>query len=160
RGGDAIPRAAGARGERRLAAHSRAKRLLGRSLLREERGVREQLEEAPLALQVVLEPPQRAARLARLFPAAPGVAFQRGHAQLLKSDADRALEVALVGVLPHGAAAVRAAGVAHDEHEVALLRSRLAPGEVVLRAHRRAVLVDAEEGKVQVVAREREVVGI
>src|SRR5438093_1400210 len=79
---------------------------------------------------------------------------------LLQPDPQRPLDVALVGELRDGAQPARAPGMAGDERELVLDRADRAPLEPVLGMHGLAGFVDAEEGEVQVVARERETVGI
>ena len=69
-------------------------------------------------------------------------------------------DVALELELRDGEPARGAARVAGDEGELALLGAALGPGEVVLRLDGLAVLVDAHEGDVQIVAGELEVVRV
>ena len=71
------------------------------------------------------------------------------------------VDVAIELELGVGVEAVRVAGIAGDEDQLAVGRALRAPLEVVLaRVERLAVLVDAEEGAVEVVARIREVVRV
>ena len=69
-------------------------------------------------------------------------------------------DVALQLELGDGRLALGAAGVAGDEHQVALLRGLARPAEEVARRERLALVVDAEERVVEAVAREVEVVGV
>src|SRR5262249_13097758 len=145
---DPVPGVAVLHGERPVGRHPRAQRLLRLAPAGEERRVGEQLEEAVLALEIGLDPAERPARLPRLLRPAPAVRVQGGDALVLERDPERPLEVALVLVLRHRAAAVRAARVPDDEHQVTLFRTRRTPRDPVLGMSGMTVLVDAEEREV------------
>ena len=62
--------------------------------------------------------------------------------------------------VPHGVQAVRLAGIARHEHQIVLLQARRIPLQIVRHFGRLAVLVDAEEADVEIVAGILEIVGV
>ena len=106
-------------------------------------------------LEAVLDAEDHARCLARLFHA-PGSVFL-GHSQhaLHGLEAQRIGEFALELELGQGHQAVGRAGVAGDEDQLAVGRALGAPFQVVGDLDRLAFLVGAEQGHVQVVARDR-----
>ena len=116
--------------------------------------------EAHVGLQRVLDREERLTRLTPGLGALPPVA-QEGLA-----DRARYGEPALIDLvaerleLGHRVVAVGLAGVARGEDHVSVLRSRRAPAQVLLRRERLVVLVDPEDGHIEVEARVVEVVGV
>ena len=89
-----------------------------------------------------------------------GEGLRRGDAALEVLGHRRSAHVALHQQLRHRVVALRAAGMAADEDQLARRSAFRAPLEKVGGAQRLAVLVDAEESHIQVVARIGEVVRI
>jgi hypothetical protein len=137
-----------------------AERILGGPLLRLERRIEQRAVLAAVQLLAVLEAQDRRAqpllerRIAGGGPAehVEAMVDQRAHARIAR--------LALVLELRLRQQALRAAGIAGQEHQFAVLRP-VAPDEVrVARVRRLAVDVGAAEREVERVARVDEVVGV
>ena len=121
------------------------------------------LEPRPVAgggLEAVLDAEDLRVGLAGGLGRGLGVGHQRLLAPLHGLEAHGDGEVAGVDHLGQGVLAAGAARVARDEGQVAGFEPALGPLEEVLGLVRLAVLVDAEDREVQVVAGEGEVVGV
>jgi len=99
-------------------------------------------------------------RPAGVLGAAVAPRLQRHFAAAHQVEEGRVLQVAGQFQVGHRVEAARAAGVAADEHQLVGIRPVRTPGEVMRRLGGFVVLVDAEKGHVEAVARVLEVIRI
>ena len=129
-------------------------------LLGQDGRVGQSFSAAQVDLQAVLQAEDGAAYQARLFRPLRGKGLGGGDAALQILGHGRTTHVALHQQLGHRVVALSRAGMAGDEDQLARRGALGAPLEIVIGVQRLAVLVDAEEGHVQVVARIGEVIRV
>ena len=133
--------------------------LLG-PLLLEEVHVVETLELAGVGLEGVLQAEQRVRSLPRLLGTLRAVLSQHGEPSVDDGNRDGIDKIAFGFELCGRVEPVGRSRMTRNEHELAVSRSLRRPFQKVATRYRRIVLVDAEQGDVEVVRGEREVVRI
>src|SRR5438045_4726561 len=145
RGRDLVPGVAPLRAAVGVGVDVGPEALLGLGLAGEHRGVLEAREESGVALTRVLHAEEVPARDARVLRAPPREGLQLDLAAPQPREVARRRDVAQEAQVLERLLPLRSAGVAAHDRQVAVLRPRGAPREVVLGAVGLAVHLDAAE---------------